>query len=115
MEKVSDEKRTPKQNDSLHLFFTQLADELNEKGFDMRAVIRPEVEISWTPYTVKTHLWKPLQEALFGKKSTTELKKTKEIDLVYDNLNRAITERTKGEVQLPPFPNIELMLDRDSL
>ena len=99
--------RTSQQNAALHLFFTQLSEELNEKGLDMRHLIRPEIELSWTPYNVKEYLWRPLQKALTGKKSTTKLDKTQEIDLIYDNLNRIITERTKGEVQFPPFPSIE--------
>jgi len=101
-----DNKRTPSQNNSLHLFFSQLADELNKKGLDMRSVIRPEIELSWTGYSVKEFLWKPLQKVLTGKKSTTKLDKSKDINLIYDNLNRILTERTKGEVRLPPFPSI---------
>lgn len=107
------EKRTGLQNRSLHKLFTQLSEELNSRGFDMRALIRPEVEISWTPYTVKNHLWKPLQNALLGKKSTTELEKTKDIEVVYDNLNKIISERTKGEVILPPWPSIKTAIDRE--
>ena len=100
--------RTEAQNNALHLLFTQLAEALNEKGFDMRTLIRQEVEISWTPWTVKEYLWRPLQKVLTGKKSTTKLDKTEEINLIYDNLNRIITVRTKGEVVLPPFPSYEL-------
>jgi hypothetical protein len=105
--------RTIYQNNALHLFFQQLADELNEKGFDMRAIIRQEVEIQWTGFTIKSHLWKPLQKALFNKKSTTKLAKNYEIDVVYDNLNRILVERTKGEVSIPPFPSFDSMLDKN--
>lgn len=109
----TEHKRTPTQNDSLHLWFTQVADILNESGLDMRALIRPEVDISWTCYTVKTHLWKPLQEIMLGKKSTTELDKKEEINLIYDNLNRIIAKRTKGKIALPPFPSIDVAMDRE--
>ena len=105
--------RTEQQNKALHLFFTQLAEELNEKGMDMRKLIRPEVEISWTTYSVKEYLWKPIQKILTGKKSTTKLDKTQEINLIYDNLNRIIVERTKGEINFPPFPCIETMLGEE--
>jgi hypothetical protein len=103
--------RTLKQNSALHLFFTLLADELNEKHFDMRHLIRQEVELSWTPYNVKEYLWRPLQKALLGKKSTTQLDKIKDIDIIYDHLNRIITERTNGEVDFPAFPSIESAID----
>jgi len=105
--------RTLKQNSALHLWFTQLSEELNEKGFDMRKLIRQEVELSWTPYNVKEYLWRPFQKALFGHKSTTKLAKTEEIDKIYDNLNRVIIERTKGEADVPPFPNIDDVLYKE--
>jgi hypothetical protein len=103
-------KRTLKQNSALHLYFTLLADELNDAGFDMRKTL--QVDIPWSPLTVKEYLWRPLQEAYLLKKSTTQLDKTKDIDAVYDILNRVIAERTGIHV---PFPDVELMLDRDSL
>lgn len=101
---ISD-KRTLSQNAALHLLFTQLAEELTAKGFDMRTIIRDDIEIEWTPWAVKHHLWKKLQKALIGKKSTTQLSRHGDIEVVYDNLNKIITERTKGEVSLPPFPS----------
>lgn len=103
--------RTPQQNNALHLFFSQLAQELNDKHFDMRTLIREEVELSWTPYNVKEFLWKPFQKLLTGKRTTTKLSKTKEINLIYDNLNRALIDRTKGQVQVPPFPSLETLTD----
>jgi len=96
--------RTLSQNNSLHLFFTELANELNDKGLDMRTLIRKEVEVSWTTYTVKEYLWRPLQKVLTGKSSTTKLNKTEEIYLIYKNLNRILIERTKGEINFPMFP-----------
>ena len=105
--------RTEQQNKALHLFFAQLADELNDHGFDMRKLIRQEVEISWTPFSVKEYLWRPIQRILTGKKSTTKLDKTREINLIYDNLNRIIIDRTNGEITMPPFPCIETMLGED--
>lgn len=98
------ENRTISQNNALHLWFSMVSEEMMEKGIDMKEIIR--VPISPTPYMIKENLWKPLQNALFGKKSTTELLKNGEIDIVYDHLNRAISERTHGQVKLPPFPSI---------
>jgi hypothetical protein len=97
--------RTIKQNRALHVYFTQLAQELNESGQDMKQVIR--VPISWSAYSVKEHLWKPLQKAMLGKDSTTELT-TDEIDKVYDNMNRIIGERTGVYV---PWPSIESLMN----
>jgi hypothetical protein len=101
------ETRTDQQNKALHLFFTQLAEALNEKNFDMRAIIREDVEIEWSSHTVKEYLWRPLQKALYGKKSTTELFKSQEIDKIYDYIVKIISERTKNEVIVPTFPSDE--------
>jgi hypothetical protein len=99
---------TQQQFSALHLLLSQLATQLNESGIDMKKLLKKEVDISWTTYSVKEYLWKPLQKALVGKKSTTELDKIGELELVYDNLNRILIERTGGEINLPPFPSKEL-------
>lgn len=98
--------RTLKQNSSLHLYFTLLADELNSAGYDMKKTIRQEVDIPWNAYSIKEYLWRPLQEAQLGKKSTTELTTT-EIDQIYDTLNRVIGERTGVSVAFPSIESLE--------
>jgi hypothetical protein len=105
--------RTLSQNSALHLFFTQLAQELNNHGLDMRHLIRQEVEISWNAYSVKEYLWKPLQKVITGKKSTTKLNKSQEINIIYDNLNRIIVERSKGQIDFPPFPCLKNQIEED--
>lgn len=99
--------RTSQQNRALHLWFTQLANTLNEAGFDMRKVIRPDVEISWSMLSIKNYLWRPLQETILKKKSTTQLT-TQEIDQIYDQVNRIIAERTGVFV---PFPSIDTLFE----
>ena len=66
-------RRTLRQSNSIHLYCQLLAQEFLARGIEMRDIIRDEVPIEFTPEGVKTYLWKPIQEALFGKKSTTEL------------------------------------------
>lgn len=95
--------RTIAQNRSLHLYFTLLAEELNQAGYDMRRTLKPGVDIPWGSNTVKEYLWKPIQNAQLMKQSTTELT-TKEIDKVYDVLNRHLGEITGVSV---PFPSEE--------
>jgi len=94
---------TKLQNRAMHLWFTQLAEALNKDGFDMRAVISPSVDIYWSAYTVKEHLWRPTMLAYLGKESTKDLE-TKQITEIYDIINLAISQRCGISV---PFPSIE--------
>ena len=99
--------RTSQQNRALHLWFTQLAKALNDSGWDMRKLIREKIDISWSGISVKEYLWKPIQEIHLKKKSTTQLT-TQEIDLIYDQVNRIIGERTSVFV---PFPSIDTLFE----
>lgn len=92
--------RTDQQNKALHKFFSLLADKMNEQGLEIPHVIH--TSIWWTPHDVKERLWKPLQEAMYGKASTTELDKHWEIDKVYDQLMKILGERG---VEFVDFPN----------
>jgi len=103
-------RRTDQQNRALHLWFTMLAEELNAAGYDMKKVVRANVDIPWTSYNVKEFLWRPVQESQLGKKSTTQLS-TDEIDKIYDTINRVVGERTGVHV---PFPSLDGLIDRDS-
>ncbi len=94
--------RTQKQNRALHLYFTQLAEMLNDAGLDMRTVLKPEIEIPWTPGTIKNQLWRPVQKAYLGKESTTELE-SPEITKIYEVINRHLA---KFGISLP-FPSLE--------
>lgn len=91
LENKKPKQRTITQNKSLHLYFTQLAEVLNDAGLDMRVILKPEVEIPWTSENVKNHLWRPIQRAYLQKESTTELT-TQDIDKIYDIFNRHISK-----------------------
>ena len=59
--------------------------------------------IPWSSESVKTFLWKPIQDAMFNKDSTTELDR-KEVSEVYEVLNRHLGEKFGVTVG---FPSIE--------
>jgi hypothetical protein len=102
--------RTNKQNSALHLFLRKLADALNDAGLDMKAVLKPEVEIPWSDSAAKEYLWKPVQKAMLGKESTKELE-TDEVSKVYDTLNRHLASKFGVSV---PFPEIyQLIYEQD--
>ena len=104
--RVLPQKRTIPQNNSLHLLFEQLSKECLDKGIEMRDLVKEEIPIEATPENLKW-LWKLLQNALFKTKSTTELKKTGQIEIVYDAFNKILIERTNGEISLPDWPSLE--------
>ena len=93
--------RTLQQNKALHKYFSLVAEALNDRQLTVKTIIKADIE--WNPISVKSLLWKPIQEAVLQKKSTTELKR-KEIDDVYDTINRALGEKFGIYV---PFPTIE--------
>jgi len=108
MNEKEKKKRTTAQRKALQLYCKMVAEELNEAGLDMKRVLKPEIDIPWTMEGVKTFLWKPIQEAMFQKESTTDLN-TDEVTKVYEVLNRHTAEKFGIGVQ---FPSIEsLMFD----
>ena len=94
--------RSDKQNNSLWLYFTLLATELNLAGYDMRKLIEHGVEISWTKDTIADYLWKPIQKEMFKTNSTTKLT-TEQINQIYDEVNRITSEKGVSVA----FPNVE--------
>jgi hypothetical protein len=108
--KKTHKQRTPQQNRALHVLFRLLAEELNNAGLDQRRVLKETVDIPWTSEAVKNQLWRPIQQAQLGKESTKELT-TKEIDEVFDTINKHLGERLSVHI---PFPSIEEVLLRDS-
>lgn len=103
-----DKIRTTRQNSALHLMFTQLADELTRAGLDMKKTLKPEIDIHWTPESVKEYMWRPIQVALLNKKSTTELT-TREIDQVFDIICKHLGEKFGITIE---FPSIETLINK---
>ena len=97
---VVENKRTLLQNKALHKYFSLLATALNEAGWDMKKTLKPGIEIPWTEEMVKTHLWKSVQEVMLDKESTTELT-TKEVNEVYEIVDRHISQTTGVHVEFP--------------
>jgi len=93
--------RTKQQNKCMHGWLTDVAEALNDAGFDMKKTLKPAVEIPWTGPAAKEFLWKPIQKVLANVESTTEAS-TKEYTLICDVITRHIGQ-TLG-VTLPPWP-----------
>ena len=98
--------RTLQQNKALHLWYKQLADALNDAGYDMKQVLKPNVAIPWNERMVKEHLWRPVEKAVIGETSTTKLE-TVDVSAISDIINRHLSEKFGVFV---PFPNLEILL-----
>ena len=87
--------RTSIQNRALHLFFNQVAKELNDIGlpFIYRGLKGQEMEMQWTGLLFKEMTWKPIQKAMFGTESTTKLIRSKQIDSIFEVINKFFAER----------------------
>jgi len=96
-------KRTSQQNKALHQYFKLLSEEFNNAGLDFKQIFDNPVDIIITPLIVKECLWKPIQTAMFGIKSTTKLSKQEQIDKIYDVINKKVSEFGI----YVPFPNKE--------
>jgi uncharacterized membrane protein len=83
--------RTITQNKALHLFFTFIADNLNEKGIEYvwTGIKGVEMSAQYNGLIVKEFIWKPIQKQLFGIDSTTQLT-TQQINEVADVIIKAL-------------------------
>jgi hypothetical protein len=99
-----EKKRTNRQNRALHLYFQMVSDTLNEAGLDMKELL-PEIDIPWSKSAVKEYLWRPIQKVQIQKSSTTEMT-TKDIDIIFDTLNRYLAKYGIHE----DFPSIETIM-----
>lgn len=99
--------RTPLQNKSLHKYYALLSVALNEAGLDVQKTLRHDVEIPWNETLVKELIWRPVQEAMTDKYSTTELDRV-EPSQIYEVLNRHLSEKFGIHV---PWPCEETQYD----
>lgn len=106
-----DKQRTLRQNSSLHKYFEMLSDELNSAGLDVKKTLEYSVSIPWTPTSIKEILYRPIMIAITGKESTTELE-TKDLNLIYDTINRYLSEQFGLHVE---FPSEDILINKSLL
>lgn len=86
----------------LKIYCEMIAKALNDAGQDMRGVLKTNTQVWWDKDSVKEFLWRPVQVLQLQKKSTTQLS-TREIDEVYDTVNRHLGKH----IDTIMFPSIE--------
>jgi predicted RNase H-like nuclease len=107
---MQDEKRTLSQNDALHLWLTQIANLMRERGMTMRQVQKAmeNYDAPVTMESLKEDVWKKIQFALFKTTSTKELKKSeKQIDDIVMTMVGIFSKPETHNITLPPFPSLE--------
>lgn len=103
MKEYTPKPRTSQQNRALHKGCELIATALNDAGLDMRKVLKPNIDIPWTKESVKEHIWRPVQLAMFNKLSTKELSKLSEIDEVWEVVMRFLMQN--HHIEYIPFPD----------
>lgn len=105
LDEKGEKEMSRQQQKALHVLFDKVAELFNDAGLDMKAVLKPEVEIPWTKDTVKKFLWKPIQKLMLGKEHSADLM-TKEVDDVFEVFNRHVAKHGIHQ----PFPSIEALI-----
>ena len=104
-EKQTEELLTRRQQNSLHVYLRQVARALNDAGYSIQEVLKNfTMELEWSETSVKEILWRTAQRKMFGKESTTQLSKQKEIEMVWEAMNRFLGE--KLHIESIPFPSL---------
>jgi hypothetical protein len=100
------QQRTETQNDALHLWCERVAKTLNNAGLEMVVNLPTGKQwtIPWSKHTVKENIWKPVQEAITGKQSTTEAKRI-EYSQVYEVIYSRFADH--HGITLPLWPSKE--------
>lgn len=100
MQESNEEPITKKQFDSLWLWCEMIASVLEQDGQTLNKYIT--LPIHPTKESIKIAFIKPTMLDMFGKTSTKQLDKKKEIDQIVSVLTEAFA--TQG-IELPPFPH----------
>lgn len=101
-----DKNITRQQQKSIHKYFQEVADLLNESGISM-SVVYENVEADFTKESIKG-LFKAFLKAKYGKGSTTQMT-TKEAQSVWEEVNRHMAQFGMHI----PFPSTEQLINYD--
>ena len=93
--------RTTQQNNALHVYCRLMSEKLNAEGLDMKKTLKQDAEIPWTTELVKEYLWKPIQSAVTGEKSSSDVSAS-DYDEIHKHLSHLLS--TKFNVYVP-FPS----------
>ena len=101
--------RSTRQNSALHLYYTFIAQELNDLGiaYQYTGISGNTFELKYTDSLVKEFIWRPIQIAMFDIKSTRKIN-TFQINDIID----VITNFFAGQGVVLEFPSIETLINQ---
>ena len=78
------DQRTSQQNKALHLFLTQVAEEMQAQGIEFQDIVPHNIDIPITPEYLKS-VFQGISKKMYGKEHTSELTKTElsEVEKVF--------------------------------
>ena len=98
MVQIKTGQRTTRQRNAMEVYFRLVAEDLAASGFNMKQVCT--LPITPTQENVKSNIWKPVQKAVTGKTSTTQLERD-EVSEVYMHVSKALAEKFQVVVAFP--------------
>lgn len=95
-------KRTNLQNNSMHKYERELAEQLNDSGYWVKKtlMVRPQIDLPWTKELVHELLWKTVLEAMTGKTSSTDMDTVNPSE-VHAVISEHILNLTDGNIYIP--------------
>ena len=102
-------KRSENQNNALHLWLSQIADEADRKDLTIDLWVKHPTEMKITESLLKDS-FRTTGYVMYKKKSTADLTK-EEFSEVQRLFDKAVLERLGIDIE---FPNIDLLIDRDN-
>lgn len=95
---------TDNQRKAAWLYMTQKSSQLNDVGLDIRATLKPTINIPWTKENFHDLVWIPIQRAMYKTDTMTALTK-EQVSKIFEVIERELGE--KHGVEHVPFPNNE--------
>ncbi len=95
--------RTQQQNKCLHSYLSQIADQMNDAGIDFKMTV--QLPVSFTMENMKEYMFKPIMRGMYPDIDSTSELTTKQLQLVYERFNAAISTRFGVGGDFPNYDN----------
>jgi hypothetical protein len=101
--------RTAKQNRSVWLYGTKVANKLNDGGITKQVYFeKKSVDCEWTPDSVVEDIWREIQFAMYNHRNTSKLN-TEQVSKVYEQVARILAENFNVDQE---FPSLDTLMSQ---